>query len=77
MSLNELQLAWCREYIASFAPAEADVKRRDASVAANRAAMGKGNCSETSAKDSALSHRLPLRLRLAAKTAPDNRGERA
>ena len=35
--LKPHQLEWCREKIPSFAPAEADVLRRDAEVAANRA----------------------------------------
>ena len=75
-ALTELQLAWCRENIPSFAPAERDVIRRDAEVAANRAAMG-GNCSGTGATATALSHRLPLRLRLSAKTERQERGSPA
>ena len=35
--LKPHQLEWCRKKIPSFAPAEADVLRRDAEVAANRA----------------------------------------
>ena len=35
--LKPHQLEWCRAKIPSFAPAEADVLRRDAEVAANRA----------------------------------------
>ena len=76
MSLNATQLAWCRENIASFAPAERDVIRRDAEVAANRAAMGRV-CSETGTTAAALSPKLPLRLRLAAKTERQEPGERA
>ena len=73
MSLNELQLAWCRENIPSFAPAERDVIRRDAEVAANRAAMGKGNCSETGRDDAALSNLATPKLRLAERLQRDNR----
>ena len=73
MSLNETQLAWCRENISSFAPAEADVLRRDADVAANRIAMQKGNCSEPRSKDAALSNRATPKLRLAERLQRDNR----
>ena len=76
MSLNETQLAWCRENIPSFAPAERDVIRRDAEVAANRAAMGKV-CSETGANVTALSNPATPKLRLAERLQRDNREERA
>ena len=76
MSLNEKQLAWCREKIASFAPAEADVLRRDAEVAANREAMGR-NCSETGTNGTALSNPATPKLRLAERLQRDDRGERA
>ena len=76
MSLNEKQLAWCRENIPSFAPAERDVIRRDAEVAANRAAMGKV-CSENGTAATALSNRATPKLRLAERSQRDNREGRA
>ena len=76
-TLSPAQIEACCKTMPGFARSYADVIRRDAEVAANRAAMQKGNCSETGAEAAALSPRPPLRLRLAAKTAPDNRGERA
>ena len=60
--LTPVQLAWCQQRMPAFAAAYTAVLRRDADVAANRAAM-----TETRPKDTALSTRPPLRLRLAAK----------
>ena len=70
------QIAWLQERSPGFRMAHEATVRRDAEVAANRAAMGRV-CSETGTTAAALSHRLPLRLRLAAKTERQERGERA
>ena len=56
-TLTPAQIEACCKTMPGFARSYADVIRRDAEVAANRAAMQKGNCSETSAEVAALSHR--------------------
>ena len=70
------QIAWLQERSPGFRMAHEATVRRDAEVAANRAAMGMV-CSETGATTAALPPKLPLRLRLAAKTERQERGERA
>ena len=75
-TLSPAQIEACCKTMPGFARSYADVIRRDAEVAANRAAMGKV-CSEPGATGAALSHRLPLRLRLAAKTERQERGSPA
>ena len=76
-TLTPAQIEACCKTMPGFARSYADVIRRDAEVAANRAAMQKGNCSETGATGTALSNPATPKLRLAERLQRRDCGERA
>lgn len=82
--LNERQLAWCKERMPAFARSIKDRANADESAAVSNArAKGVypgeavGIYTEPCPTLAALSPRLPLRLRLAAKLERDGRTQRA
>ena len=70
------QIAWLQERSPGFRMAHEATVRRDAEVAANRAAMGMV-CSETGATVAALSNPATPKRRLAERLQRDNREGRA
>ena len=82
--LNERQLAWCKEKMPAFARSIKDRTNADESAAVSNA-RARGTyppecvhlMTENGTGVTALSPRLPLRLRLADRSQRDSRGERA